>query len=167
MTTRPAKLKRPAAKKQGAWEGKTPSERKKSKRKGDPSGSAVGFAMVSVKMRPTERAELKRVCDKLGITPNKAMRIMARRSCGFLELREKSLENLETVTQQIIGVSRNINQIAKAANRTCSPDYIAFMEDRKELTKELRSLTRMLRGITNAARRRTDGMEQLKEMSAS
>ena len=89
---------------------------------------------------------------------------MARRSSGFLELSNQSLENLDTITQQIIGVSRNINQIAKAGNRTRSPDYIAFMEDRAELGKELRKLQLTLQKVTNTARRRTDGLAPLKEV---
>lgn len=163
MAIRTAKKKRPAGKQHEAWTGKTPSERRKLERKSTVSGSVVGFATVSVKLRPEEKAELKRVCDGLGITPNKAMRIMARQSSGFLELSNQSLENLETITHQIIGVSRNINQIAKATNRTRSPDYIAFMEDRAELGKELRKLQRELQKVTNTARRRTDGLAPLKE----
>ena len=163
MAIRTAKKKRPAGKRQEAWKGKTPSERRKLEHKSTVSGSVIGFATVSVKLRPEEKAELKRVCDGLGLTPNKAMRIMARQSSGFLELSNQSLENLDTITQQIIGVSRNINQIAKAANRTRSPDYIAFMEDRAELSKELRKLQRELQKVTNTARRRTDGLAPLKE----
>ena len=163
MAIRTAKKKRPAGKQQEAWKGKTPSERRKLEHTSTVSGSVIGFATVSVKLRPEEKAELKRVCDGLGLTPNKAMRIMARQSSGFLELSNQSLENLDTITQQIIGVSRNINQIAKAANRTRSPDYIAFMEDRAELSKELRKLQRELQKVTNTARRRTDGLAPLKE----
>jgi len=163
LAIRTAYKKRPAGKQHGDWKGKTPSERRKLERKSTVSGSVVGFATVSVKLRPEEKAELKRVCESLGLTPNKAMRIMARRSSGFLELSNQSLENLDTIKQQIIGVSRNINQIAKAANRTRSPDYIAFMEDRAELGKELRKLQRELQKVTNTARRRTDGLAPLRE----
>lgn len=163
LATKTAKKKRPADKQHASWKGKTPSERQRSEREALQSGASVGFATVSVKLRPEEKAELKRVCDRLGLTPNRAMRIMARRSSGFLELDNQSLEHLEIITQQIIGVSRNINQIAKAANRTRSPDYIAFMEDRAALSKELRSLQRVLQSVTNTARRRTDGLAPLKE----
>lgn len=165
MAIKPAKRKRASAAKQTAWKGKTPTERRRLKSRERSEADTIGFATVSVKMRPAEKAELKRVCEKLGITPNRAMRIMARQASGFLEIRNQSLGNLETITQQIIGISRNINQIAKAGNRTLSPDFIAFMEDRAELSKELRSLQRLLLRITNTARRRTDGMRALKEAS--
>ena len=91
---------------------------------------------------------------------------MARKAAGFLELDPQSIANLETLTQQIIGVSRNINQIAKAANITHSPDYLAFMEDRAELSVELRQLQRILQGLTNVAKRRSDGLADLKEATS-
>jgi len=166
LTIKSAKKKRPSGAKQGAWKGKTPSVRQRDERRERASEASVGFATVSVKLRPEEKAELKRVCDRLGLTPNKAMRIMARRSAGFLELDDQSIGNLETITQQIIGVSRNINQIAKAANITTSPDYIAFMEDRIALSKELRSLQRLLQNLSNVARRRSDGLAALKEAAS-
>lgn len=123
----------------------------------------VGFATVSVKVRPAEKEEFKRACVQLGLTPNKATRIMMRQVAGFVELSEKSVGNLETISKQIIGVSRNINQIAKAANITHSPDYIAFREDGAELCKEIRLLQNTLQNVLNTARRRTDGLKALKD----
>lgn len=127
------------------------------------SDDAVGFATVSVKLRPVEKAEFKRACDQLGLTPNKATRIMMRQVGGFLELSDKSVANLESINAQLIGVARNINQIAKAANITHSPDYIAFREDGAEICKEIRLLHNLLQNVLNTARRRTDGLAALKD----
>jgi len=65
------------------------------------------------------------------------------------------------------GVATNINQIAKAGNRTQSPDYQAFMEDRRELGIELSRLQRQLQTILDLGRRRTDGLEALKIATGS
>ncbi|KPB00688.1 DNA mobilization endonuclease VirD1/MobC family subunit [Ahrensia marina] len=165
MAIKTGNSRRTSAAEQGAWKGKTPLERRRLSKKVAPTDDKIGFATVSVKLRPVEKEAFKNTCDELGLTPNKAMRIMARHTAGFLELSNRSADNLELVTKQIIGVSRNINQIAKAANRTGSPDYIAFMEDREELGKELRQLQRVLQNITNVTRRRSDGLTTLKEAS--
>lgn len=82
---------------------------------------------------------------------------------GFLELGDKSVAHLESINKQIIGVARNINQIAKAANITHSPDFIAFKEDGAEICKEIRLLHNHLQTIINTAKRRTDGLTALKD----
>lgn len=132
-------------------------------RKQQSGGDQIGFETVSVKLRPAEKAQFKQVCEQAGVTPNKGARILFRKAGGFLELNAATISDLETVTRQIIGVSRNINQIAKAANITSSPDYRAFIEDRMELGQELRTLQRKLMQITNMAKRRTDGLAALRD----
>lgn len=123
----------------------------------------VGFAVVSVKLRPAEKAEFQALCKELGVSPNWAMRSMVRQASGFLEVQGATLDELRTITRQISGVATNINQIAKAGNRTLSPDYVAFMEDRKELGKDLARLERMMQHILNVGRRRSDGLAMLKQ----
>lgn len=149
------------------WKGKTPSQRLRDEGQSGGDKPVIGFQTVSVKLRPEEKAELKRVCETLGITPNKAMRVMARKASGFLELDVETIKNMKTIMRQLIGVSRNINQIAKAANRTHEPEYLAFMEDRLELGKEMNALMRLLQDVTLVATRRTDGLSKLKEASES
>ena len=167
MATTATKKKAPSARQSGAWKGKKPgaahARGQWTEPKSDADDTGIGFVTVSVKLRPEEKAELKRVCTKLGITPNKALRTMARRSSGFLEVQDRTLEHLATLTRQISGVSTNINQIAKAANRTQSPDYVAFMQDRRELGAHLAELEDIIREIVNVGRRRSDGLRGLEE----
>lgn len=165
MATRTANKGRRTRPTDTPWKGKTPSQRRREQTQSAAAQPTIGFVTVSVKLRPEEKAELKRVCGQLGMTPNKAMRVMARKASGFLEVDAQSIANLEKITSQIIGVSRNINQIAKAANRTHDPEYLAFMEDRMELSKELRVLQRQLQDITRVALRRSDGLTKLREAS--
>ncbi|MCI4643444.1 MAG: DNA mobilization endonuclease VirD1/MobC family subunit [Hyphomonadaceae bacterium] len=147
------------------WKGNSPMADKRrgqwKQRGGDDDESGVGFVHLSAKVRPEEKEAFKLACRKIGVTPNKAIRIFVRQCCGYLEISDEALEHLATITHQISGVSTNINQIAKAGNRTLSPDYIAFMEDRKELGAALSELEDIIREIVNVGRRRSDGLRKL------
>jgi len=160
-----AKTKTPRSRrKQAAWKGKAPHRGKWKSPGRERDSKSPGFVTVSVKLRPAEREEFRRVCKALGVTPNRALRTMARRSAGFLETGDPVLANLSTITRQISGVSTNINQIAKAANRTREPDYRAFMEDRLELGAHLARLEDVIREIVNVGRRRSDGLRRLQDL---
>ena len=149
------------------WVGKAPNSgngRGQWKDNSDAKSSAkIGFATVSVKLRPAEKVEFQAVCKELGVSPNRALRSLARRSAGFLEVEKQVLLDLKTITRQIGGIATNINQIAKAGNRTLSPDYLAFMEDRKELGVELARLERLVQRVLNVGKRRADGLALLKD----
>ncbi len=164
MTKTATKNNRRSSRKTGGWKANPPNpgQWKRSKSKDDETG--IGFVTVSVKMRPEEREQFRRTCNKLKITPNRAMRSFARRSAGFLEINDEALGKLATITRQISGVSTNINQIAKAGNRTQSPDYIAFMKERRKLGLKLAELEDIIREIVNVARRRSDGLRKLSEV---
>lgn len=147
------------------WRGKSPSSGKGrgqwKRRQTDEDESGVGFVHLGVKLRPEEKAAFKQACEEQGVTPNKAVRIFVRQCSGYLEVSNETLENLAIITRQISGVSTNINQIAKAANRTRSPDFLAFMEDRKELGAKLAELEDIIRQIVNVGKRRSDGLRKL------
>ena len=130
----------------------------------DEDESNVGFVHLSSKVRPEEKEAFKALCKSQGVTPNKAVRIFVRQPTGYLELGDQSLECLLDITRQISGVSRNINQIAKAGNRTLSPDYVAFMEDRKELGAQLARLEDLLREVVNVGKRRSDGLSKFEDL---
>lgn len=149
---------------QEPWKGNAPQRGQWKAPKAPTNDADDGFKIISVKLRHEEKEEFKRVCKSMGVTPNKVLRIFARQSAGYLEVSETTLEHLETITRQITGVSKNINQIARAANRTHSPDFIAFMEDRKELGAYLGELEDIIRGIVNVGKRRTDGFKKLEDL---
>ena len=166
------KTRQRSATNQSDWKGKSPNQSRtrgqwKDNSSENSSGvhtSKLGFAVVSVKLRPAEKEEFQALCKELGVTPNRAMRSMIRQASGFLEVQTTALDELKLITRKISGVAVNINQIAKAGNRTLSPDFVAFMEDRKALGAELARLEQMMQLILNVGRRRTDGLERLKHV---
>lgn len=166
------KTRQRSATNQSDWKGKSPNQSRtrgqwKDNSSENSSGgnvSKLGFAVVSVKLRPAEKEEFQALCKELGFTPNRAMRSMIRQASGFLEVQTTALDELKRITRKISGVAININQIAKAGNRTLSPDFVAFMEDRKALGAELARLEQMMQLILNVGRRRTDGLERLNQV---
>ena len=147
----------------GDWKGKAPNRGQWKQKLSSKSEEKVGFAVVSVKLRPAEKEEFRALCKTLGVSPNWAMRSMTRQASGFLEVHEKGLDDLKSITRQISGIATNINQIAKAANRTLSPDYQAFMEDRRALGKQLASIELLMQQVLNVGKRRSDGLARLKQ----
>ena len=121
---------------------------------------------VPVKLTEAELAEFDAQVTKLGLKRNRALRIAARRIAGFVELDPAQVETLREATRQLIGVARNINQIAKAANRTHDPDYRAFMRERAALGREMAILQRDVQTLLDLAARREDGLARL-ERAAS
>jgi type IV secretion system T-DNA border endonuclease VirD1 len=159
------KKRRGSVTKQEPWKGKVPNQGSNRGRWKPPTeeniSAKIGFAVVSVKLRPAEKEEFQVLCKELGVSPNWAMRSMTRQACGFLEVHKEALSELKTITRQISGVATNINQIAKAGNRTKDPDYLGFMEDRKQLGKELARLEQMMQRILSVGHRRSDGLARL------
>ena len=119
------------------------------------------FTVISVKMRRAEAKEFRAVCAELGVRPNRAFRAMARHAVGYVELAESDARELRDVTAQLRGIATNVNQIAKAGNRTRSPDHAAFMEERARLAPVLVRIQRQTQDLLDIARRRFDGRERL------
>lgn len=117
---------------------------------------------VPVKMTAEELAEFDATVARLGIKRNRALRIAARRIAGFIEADPDTLALLKDMSAQLSGIARNVNQIAKAANRTRDPDFLAFMEDRRDLGKQLARVEDLLRQFMDTAQRRADGEARLR-----
>ena len=168
MTQAETTQKRRSATDKKPWMGKSPTSDKRrgewKQSKSDVDETGVGFVHLGVKLRPEEKQAFKAACQEQGVTPNKAVRMFVRDCYGYLEISDETLECLTSITRQISGVSTNINQITKAANRTRSPDFIAFMEDRKELGAKLAELEDIIREIVNVGRRRSDGLKKLESV---
>ncbi len=146
---------------------KTPDWKTRRMRGGDwvdtsvPTTKLRADKTVSVKMTEAELAEFDAQIAKVGLNRNKALRIAARRIGGFVEADADQVAALRDVARQLIGVARNINQIAKSANRTRDPDFVAFMEDRKELGKILARVQGQTQVLLDLAARRGDGLARL------
>ena len=116
---------------------------------------------ISVRLTEAELTEFDAQIAQLGIKRNRALRIAARRIGGFVEADPVQVEALRDVARQLVGVARNINQIAKSANRTRDPDYRAFMEERAALGKVLARVQGETQIILDLAARREDGLARL------
>lgn len=116
---------------------------------------------ISVRLTEAELAEFDAQIATLGIKRNRALRIAARRIGGFVEADAAQIEALRDIARQLIGVARNINQIAKSANRTRDLDYRAFMEERAALGKVLARVQGQTQTILDLAARREDGLARL------
>lgn len=122
------------------------------------------FTVISVKMRRAEAEAFRGVCAELGVRPNRAFRAMARHAAGYVELAESDTRELRDVTAQLRGIATNVNQIARAGNRTRSPDHAAFMEERARLAPVLIRIQRQMHDLLDIARRRFDGRERLQRV---
>jgi type IV secretion system T-DNA border endonuclease VirD1 len=118
---------------------------------------------VPVKMTVDELAEFDAAIAGLGLKRNRALRIAARRIAGFVEADPETLAVLKDMSTQLSGIARNVNQIARAANRTHDPDFRAFMEERRDLGKQLARVEGQMRKFMDTAQRRSDGEARLRK----
>lgn len=122
--------------------------------------------VVTVRLTEAELAEFDAQITVLGIKRNRALRIAARRIGGFVEADAAQIEELRSINRQLTGIARNINQIAKSANRTHEPAYRAFMEDRADLGRVLARVFGELQVMLDLSARREDGLERLDKAAA-
>ena len=117
--------------------------------------------VVSVKMTAAELAELDAAIAARGLTRNRALRIAARRIGGFVEAAPEEVALLRDAVRQLGGIARNVNQIARAANRTGTPDYRGFLEERAALGREMARVEARMQAVLDLAARRGDGLARL------
>jgi type IV secretion system T-DNA border endonuclease VirD1 len=118
--------------------------------------------LLSVRVTEAELAELDAQIAALGLKRNRALRIAARRIGGFLEADPAVVAELRILNRQLAGIATNVNQIARAANRTHDPDYRAFMEERAALGRVLIDVRGALQRILDLGARREDGLARLR-----
>lgn len=120
---------------------------------------------VTVKLTEAELAELDAVIEKIGMKRNRALRIAARRIAGFVEVDDRSYAELRGIARTISGIATNVNQIAKVANYKKDPDLPRFYAEREKLGRELGRLQAVLQPLLDIGKRRTDGLQRLKDAS--
>jgi len=116
---------------------------------------------LSVRLTEAELVEFDAQIATLGLKRSMALRIAVRRVGGFVEIDAATVEALRGVARQIGGVATNINQIAKAANRTRDPDFSAFMEERAALGRDLARIEGLIQRLLELGARRADGLARL------
>lgn len=121
--------------------------------------------VFSIRATRAEVEEFDAQLETVGMKRSQALRIAMRRIAGFVEVDPAVANELRDATKQISGIAKNVNQIARAANRTHDPDYIGFMEERRALGKELSRVEAQMQRILNLAARRHDGLERLKKVA--
>jgi len=83
---------------------------------------------LRVWVRPNERKALQKLADSLGVKPSQVVRRVVREAItGGPEYFNDGLKELQTAHRELAAVGRNINQLARAANR-----------DEKIVSKDLR-----------------------------
>ncbi len=132
-------------------------------RPSEDGGSATKRAdrVIPVRMTEAEADELDAQVKTLGLSRNKALRIAARRIGGFVETDAQVSEALRDAVRQIGGIARNINQLAKTANRTKAPDFVRFQRHRMELAEELERVEGLAQRLLDLGKRRGDGLKRL------
>ena len=130
-------------------------------------GPARADRTICVRLTAAELEALDDQVAQAGIKRNRALRIAARRIAGFVEMDREALEELRHVSRQIGGVARNVNQIARVAHVTQSPQYEALMEERQHLGREMARLAALLQRLLEVGTRRTDGLRRLKDAATS
>ena len=122
--------------------------------------------VFSVRAPRAEVEEFNAQLETIGMKRNQALRIAMRRIAGFVEVAPEQVESLRDATRQLSGIAKNVNQIARAANRTHDPDYRAFMEERAALGRQLVRIEGQMQTILDLAARRTDGLARLDAAAA-
>ncbi len=117
--------------------------------------------VFSIRATRAEVEEFDAQLETVGMKRSQALRIAMRRIAGFVEVDPAVAQELRDATRQISGIAKNVNQIARAANRTHDPDYIGFMEERRALGRELSRIEAQMQRILNLAARRHDGLARL------
>ena len=138
------------------------TEQKDDKVENSSAQKSDDFRVVSVKLRASELAELDALCAEIGVKRNRAMRSLVLKASGFVEYDDATTKSLKDLTRQISGIATNINQLAKLGNRTGSPDFVAFMEDRKGLGRLLSKVESKVQILLNVKKRKADAAAMLR-----
>ena len=111
---------------------------------------------LRVRVRDDEREALNRLAKSLDRKPSEILRRLVREAVtGGPDFFDDGLEELRTAHRQLAAVGRNINQLAKAANRD---EPIVASELRDELADvkaRVEDVAGVYRGAVERARKRT------------
>ena len=121
---------------------------------------------LRVRVRKDERAALNRLAKSLGRKPSEVLRRLVREAVtGGPDFFDDGLDELRAAHRELAAVGRNINQLAKAANRD---ERVVASELRGELAEvkaRVEDVAGVYRGAVERARRRT--VKALREGRAS
>ncbi|OCP23574.1 MULTISPECIES: DNA mobilization endonuclease VirD1/MobC family subunit [unclassified Ensifer] len=121
-----------------------------------------GYKVVSVRLRHAEFVSFSEQVQKLGLTNNMALRIVARRVAGFLEVDRETRHMLRQISSNIGEISASLSHLQRDAQRSGSGDVDKLFELRAAFGKEFAMLDDKLQTLLNVSKRRIDGQVLLK-----
>jgi len=121
-----------------------------------------GYKVVSVRLRHAEFVSFSEQVQKAGLTHNLALRIVARRVAGFLELDSETRQTLRQVSTNIGEISQSLSMLQRDAQRAGSRDVEKLFEVRAAFGREFAVLDDKLQQLLNVSKRRVDGQALLK-----
>ncbi len=126
---------------------------------------APSSTVTSVRVLHSEMQEFEALCAQLGVKRNAAIRAIIRQSAGYLEPDREVVSRVRDIQRQITGAARNLNQLARVANRTSQIDVLGLEEDRTEFVRLMLETNCLLQEFLNVAKRRSDGHKLISEIA--
>lgn len=120
-----------------------------------------GYKVVSVRLRQAEFVSFSEQAQKLGLTHSLALRMIARRVSGFLEIDREARQILRQISSNIGEISASLSALQRDAQRS-GGDIDKLFEIRTAFGKEFALLDDKLQTLLNVSQRRTDGLALLK-----
>ena len=111
---------------------------------------------LRVRVRDDEREALNRLAKSLDRKPSEILRRLVREAVtGGPDFFDDGLEELRTAHRQLAAVGRNINQLAKAANRDEPIVASELRDELAEVKARVEDVAGVYRGAVERARKRT------------
>ncbi len=121
---------------------------------------------LRVRVRNDEREALKRLAKSLGRKPSEVLRRLVREAVtGGPDFFDDGLDELRAAHRELAAVGRNINQLAKAANRDKPVVASELRGELADVKARVDDVAGIYRGAVERARRRT--VKALREGRAS
>lgn len=120
-----------------------------------PRDTTTYGAVVHVRISADEKVAFNALATGVESSESKLLRSLIRSASGFVEMDSETIEALEKVKRELSAQGRNLNQIARAANR----GRVVWSDDDKNLVQEMlsnyRQLAGFVEGTINAASRKS------------
>ncbi len=121
---------------------------------------------LRVRVRVDEREALNRLAKSLGRKPSEVLRRLVREAVtGGPDFFDDGLDELRAAHRELAAVGRNINQLAKAANRDKPVVASELRGELADVKARVEDVAGVYRGAVERARRRT--VKPLREGRAS
>lgn len=122
----------------------------------EPSARKSASEALRVRVRDSEREAFKRLAVSLGQNPSRVLRRLIREAItGGPDLFDDGLAELRAAHRQLAAVGRNVNQLARAANRRDPIVPSELQGEIAEVKARVDELARLYGSAVERARRRS------------